>query len=38
MNGAMGVHVFPILNSPPITLLVGLQTSTATMENSVEIP
>ena len=29
---AMGVHVFPL------TLLVGMQTSTATMENSVEIP
>ena len=31
-------HLLMCLLGNPLTLLVGMQTSTATMENSVEIP
>ena len=37
-DSATGVRMFPILNTPPTSFHVGMQTSTATVENSVEIP
>ena len=33
-----GIYKLPWRKGNPLTLLVGRQTSTATMENSVEIP
>ena len=39
-SGGDGIpeELFQILKDDSVTLLVGMQTSTATMENSVEIP